>query len=69
LSDSEKEVYRVVESYKAAVLAADPEAFMRLYHPGAAFLTPGASGSTTALLHGSAPWKVGSHPWEVKESE
>jgi ketosteroid isomerase-like protein len=33
LSDSEKEIYRVVESYKAAVLAADAEAFMRLYHP------------------------------------
>jgi uncharacterized protein (TIGR02246 family) len=33
LSDSEKEIERVVESYKAAVLAADAEAFMRLYHP------------------------------------
>ncbi len=33
MSDVEKEVHRVVESYKAAVLAADAEAFMRLYHP------------------------------------
>lgn len=33
MSDSEKEIERVVESYKAAVLAADAEAFMRLYHP------------------------------------
>ena len=33
MSESEKEIERVVESYKAAVLAADAEAFMRLYHP------------------------------------
>ncbi len=33
MSDIEKEVLRVVESYKAAVFAADAEAFMRLYHP------------------------------------
>ena len=33
MSDNEKEIYRVVESYKAAVFAADAQAFMRLYHP------------------------------------
>ena len=33
MSDIEKETQRVVESYKAAVFAADAEAFMRLYHP------------------------------------
>ena len=33
MSDIEREVDRVMESYKAAVLAADADAFMRLYHP------------------------------------
>ncbi|MEO8328634.1 MAG: nuclear transport factor 2 family protein [Candidatus Nanopelagicales bacterium] len=33
MSDVEKEIQRIVESYKAAVFAADAEAFMRLYHP------------------------------------
>lgn len=33
MSDAEKDIRRVIESYKAAVLAADAEAFMRLYHP------------------------------------
>jgi uncharacterized protein (TIGR02246 family) len=33
VNDVEKEVQRVIESYKAAVFAADAEAFMRLYHP------------------------------------
>jgi ketosteroid isomerase-like protein len=33
LSDSEHEIKRIVESYKAAVFAADAEAFIRLYHP------------------------------------
>ncbi len=33
MSDIEKDIQRVVEAYKTAVLAADAEAFMRLYHP------------------------------------
>ena len=33
MSDGEKEIQRVIGSYKAAVLAKDVEAFMRLYHP------------------------------------
>ena len=33
MSAAEKEVHRVIGSYKAAVLARDVEAFMRLYHP------------------------------------
>lgn len=33
MSDIDKEISRVVESYKAAVFAADADAFMRLYHP------------------------------------
>ncbi|MEO8310429.1 MAG: nuclear transport factor 2 family protein [Caldimonas sp.] len=33
MSDIEKDVLRVVESYKSAVFAADADAFMRLYHP------------------------------------
>lgn len=31
--DTEEQVHRIVESYKAAVFAADADAFMRLYHP------------------------------------
>ena len=33
MSDAEKEVQRVIGSYKAAVFARDVEAFMRLYQP------------------------------------
>jgi len=33
MADVEKEVARILESYKAAVLAADVNAFMRLYDP------------------------------------
>ena len=34
MSDIEKSIARVLESYKAAVYARDVEAFMRLYDPG-----------------------------------
>lgn len=34
MSDTDKEVTRILESYKSAVLAADVTAFMRLYDPG-----------------------------------
>lgn len=33
MSDVEQNIRRLLESYKAAVLAADAEAFIRLYHP------------------------------------
>jgi ketosteroid isomerase-like protein len=33
MSDVEKQVHRVIDVYRAAVLARDVEAFMRLYHP------------------------------------
>jgi ketosteroid isomerase-like protein len=33
MADVEKEVARILESYKAAVLSADVDAFMRLYDP------------------------------------
>ena len=33
MSDAEKEITRILESYKLAVLAADVTAFMRLYDP------------------------------------
>ncbi len=33
MSDVESQIHRVVASYKAAVFAADADAFMRLYHP------------------------------------
>ncbi|HJV60773.1 MAG TPA: nuclear transport factor 2 family protein [Albitalea sp.] len=34
MSDTDKSLTRILESYKAAVLAKDVEAFMRLYDPG-----------------------------------
>ena len=33
MSDMEKQIRRVIDSYRAAVFAKDAEAFMRLYHP------------------------------------
>ncbi len=33
MSDMEKQVHRVIDSYRATVFARDVEAFMRLYHP------------------------------------
>ena len=33
MSESEKEIRRVIDSYSAAVFSRDVEAFMRLYHP------------------------------------
>ena len=33
MSDVEKQIYRIIGSYEASVLARDVEAFMRLYHP------------------------------------
>lgn len=35
MSDTEKQVQRVIDSYQAAVLAKDVDALMRLYHPAA----------------------------------
>jgi uncharacterized protein (TIGR02246 family) len=59
LSDSEKEIERVVESYKAAVLAADAEAFMRLYHPAVrVFDTWGVW-----LYDGAAAWQRAVEGW------
>ncbi|HTJ05012.1 MAG TPA: nuclear transport factor 2 family protein [Caldimonas sp.] len=59
MSDSEKEIERVVESYKAAVLAADAEAFMRLYHPAVrVFDTWGVW-----LYDGAAAWQRAVEGW------
>lgn len=45
----------VIESHKAAVLAADAESLMRLYEPGVRVFDAWASGSTTVHEHTSAP--------------
>lgn len=59
MSDSEKQIHRVVESYKAAVLAADAEAFMRLYHPAVrVFDTWGVW-----LYDGAAAWQRAVEGW------
>ena len=59
MSDVEKQVQRVVESYKAAVLAADAEAFMRLYHPTVrVFDTWGAW-----LYEGAPDWQRAVEGW------
>jgi ketosteroid isomerase-like protein len=59
LSDAEKQVQRVVESYKAAVLDADVAAFMRLYHPAVrVFDTWGAW-----LYEGAPAWQRAIEGW------
>ena len=59
MSDIEADVYRVVESYKAAVLAADINAFMRLYHPAArVFDTWGVW-----LYDGAPAWQRAGEGW------
>ena len=59
MSDIDKDINRIVESYKAAVLAADAEAFMRLYHPTVrVFDTWGVW-----LYDGAAAWQRAVEGW------
>jgi uncharacterized protein (TIGR02246 family) len=59
MSDAEKEVQRVIGSYKAAVLARDVEAFMRLYHPTVRVFD--AWGVWT--YEGATAWRIAVEGW------
>ena len=59
MSDTEKEVRRVIGSYEAAVFARDVEAFMRLYHPAVrVFDTWGVW-----LYEGAPAWQIAVEGW------
>ena len=59
MSDAEKDIQRVVGSNKAAVLAKDVEAFMRLYHPTVRVFD--AWGVWT--YEGATAWRVAVEGW------
>ena len=59
MSDAEKEVQRVIGSYKAAVFARDVEAFMRLYHPTVRVFD--AWGVWT--YEGATAWRIAVEGW------
>ncbi len=59
MSDTEKEVRRVLGAYEAAVFALDVEAFMRLYHP-----TVRVFDAWGVWLYEGAPyWRVAVEGW------
>ena len=59
MSDTEKEVRRVIGSYEAAVFARDVEAFMRLYQPAVrVFDTWGVW-----LYEGAPSWQIAVEGW------
>ena len=59
VSDSEKEISRIVGSYAAAVLAKDVEAFMRLYQP-----TVRVFDAWGVWLYDGAPaWRIAVEGW------
>ncbi len=59
MSDTEKDIRRVIGSYEAAVFSRDVEAFMRLYHPTVrVFDTWGVW-----LYEGAASWQIAVEGW------
>ena len=59
MSDTEKEVRRVIGSYGAAVLAKDVEAFMRLYHPTVRVFDAWG----VWLYEGAPAWRIAVEGW------
>jgi len=59
MSDTEKEVRRVLGAYEAAVFARDVEAFMRLYHPTARVFDAWG----VWLYEGAPSWRVAVEGW------
>ena len=59
MSDAEKSIARVLESYKSAVFARDIEAFMRLYDPGVRVFDAWGVWS----YEGSAAWQTAIEGW------
>jgi len=59
VSDTEKEVRRVIGSYEAAVFAKDVEAFMRLYHANVRVFDAWG----VWLYEGAPAWQVAVEGW------
>jgi ketosteroid isomerase-like protein len=59
VSDAEKEIQRVIGSYKAAIFSKDVEAFMRLYHPTVRVFDAWGVWS----YEGAAAWRVAVEGW------
>lgn len=59
MNDTDKAITRVLETYKAAVLAKDVEAFMRLYDPDIRVFDAWGVWS----YEGSAAWRVAVEGW------
>ncbi len=59
MSDTEKEVRRVLGAYEAAVFARDVEAFMRLYHPTVRVFDAWG----VWLYEGAPSWRVAVEGW------
>lgn len=59
MSDTEKEVRRVIGSYEAAVFSRDVEAFMRLYHPTVRVFDAWG----VWLYEGAPSWQIAVEGW------
>jgi ketosteroid isomerase-like protein len=59
MSDTEKELRRVMGSYESAVFARDVEAFMRLYHPTVRVFDAWG----VWLYEGASSWRIAVEGW------
>lgn len=59
MSDTEKELRRVMGSYESAVLTRDVEAFMRLYHPTVRVFDAWG----VWLYEGASSWRIAVEGW------
>jgi ketosteroid isomerase-like protein len=59
VSDTEKQIHRVIGSYEAAVFTRDVEAFMRLYHPTVRVFDAWG----VWLYEGAPSWRIAVEGW------
>ena len=59
MSDTEKQIHRVMGSYEAAVFAKDVEAFIRLYHPTVRVFDAWG----VWLYEGAPSWRIAVEGW------
>jgi ketosteroid isomerase-like protein len=59
VSDTEKQIHRVIGSYEAAVFTRDVEAFMRLYHPTVRVFDAWG----VWLYEGAPAWRIAVEGW------
>jgi ketosteroid isomerase-like protein len=59
VSDTEKQIHRVMGSYEAAVFAKDVEAFIRLYHPTVRVFDAWG----VWLYEGAPSWRIAVEGW------